>query len=167
MLLLKQSSMKLLLLLVSVPGLLTSQCGQAKEQLQPGRERYQGDKTSLDRVVDGQTATPNSIPWQAWLVTWTRVTKGKTLLGFLVELIAFGAGFTSIGQCGGILISNYYAHCVANMCCDGVEIDFKGFLDFFDFYFIYFLTHDRDLKVTCLKNALFFILGHTNKAMQC
>ena len=106
--------MELLLLLLPVPGLLASQCGQAGEQLQPGRERYQADKTSLDRVVNGQTAVPNSIPWQAWMVKWKRITKGTTLLGFLMELIAFGAGVTSVGQCGGSLISNFYAHCVTN-----------------------------------------------------
>ena len=127
--------MELLLLLLSVPGLLASQCGQAEEQPQPGRERYQVDKTSLDRyqvdktsreryqvdktsldrVVNGQAAVPNSIPWQAWLVKWKRFTKGTTLLGLLMELIGIGAGVTSSGQCGGSLISNFYAHCVTNV----------------------------------------------------
>ena len=119
--------MELLLLLLSVPGLLASQCGQAEEQPQPGRERYQVDKTSLDRyqvdktsldrVVNGQAAVPNSIPWQAWLVKWKRFTKGTTLLGLLMELIGIGAGVTSYGQCGGSLISNFYAHCVTNVIC--------------------------------------------------
>ena len=107
--------MELLLLLLSVPGLLASQCGQAEEQPQPGREIYQVDKTSLDRVVNGQAAVPNSIPWQAWLVKWKRFTKGTTLLGLLMELIGIGAGVTSSGQCGGSLISNFYAHCVTNV----------------------------------------------------
>ena len=108
--------MELLLLLVTVPGLLTKQCGQAGEELQQLESGREGVETSLDRIVNGQTATPHVIPWQAWVFQWNRVTTGSTLLGLLVEMAAFAKNPMGYGSCGGSLISEYYAHYVTNRC---------------------------------------------------
>ena len=116
--------MELLFLLISVPGLLTKQCGQAREelhQLQPGTEAVE---TSLDRIVNGQTATPHAIPWQAWVFQWNRVTTGSTLLGLLVEMAAFANNPMGYGYCGGSLISEYYAHYVTIMSFTNLLIVF-------------------------------------------
>ena len=103
-------SMELLLLLLSLPGLLPLKCGQVGEHLEPGTQT-----SSLDRVVNGQTASPHSIPWQAYLFTLSRVTQGTTLLAMIMELTALSLEMTSGGGCGGSLISNFYAQCVTNI----------------------------------------------------
>ena len=79
---------------------------QGDLELQPDNE---------ERITNGQTVAPNSIPWQAFIVRWNGVTRGKNMLGTLIELVGQLMGLRLRSSCGGSLVSSYYAHCVTKM----------------------------------------------------
>ena len=81
-------------------------------ELQPGKE---GKEVDLERITNGKTAPPNSIPWQAFIFSWNGITRGRTSLGMIIDTVALVAGVNPSASCGGSLVSNYYAHCVTTI----------------------------------------------------